>query len=93
MNESELRIMLARIEHLSAESAKWKDVADRNMRNGAQMMQARAELTGKVRELQAAEDKIGEWFEYGKTLRAAISSKKRAELPDQPTPLDTDIRF
>ena len=93
MNEDEMRIMLARIEYLSAEAAKWKEVADRNMRNGAQLMQARQERDGRVRELREAEDKIAEWLSYSESLTRLIPKARRKDIPPLPKPLDTDIPF
>lgn len=93
MNEDEMRIMLARIEHLSAESARWKEVADRNTRNGAQLMQARQERDGRVRELQAAEDKISEWVSYANLLVNMLPKTRRKDVPPAPQPIDTDIPF
>lgn len=93
LTEDGFIIMLARIEKLSADSARNADIAHRNTKNGAEMMRAREQRDQYLKDLRAAEAKIGEWAEYASLLRSAISPRRKGELPKMPKPLETDIPF
>ncbi len=93
MNEDELRIMLARIEHFSARTA----ILEHDNREMEQRLTRLAHADINARDLRkdlgAAEKKIGEWAEYASQLRSIITPRRKKDLPKIPLPLDSDIPF